>query len=55
MSDQVPTVSLKDGYQMPMLGFGTYLAGQKDVSFALKHGYRLIDTASLYEYVKSPE
>ena len=41
-------VTLGDGNNMPVLGFWTYLGGGKDVSFALKCGYRLIDTASCY-------
>ena len=41
--------SLKGGNKMPVLGLGTYLGGGKDVTFALKCGYRLIDTASCYE------
>ena len=45
----MPMKSLKDGNKIPVLGLGTYLGGDKDVTFALKCGYRLIDTASLYE------
>lgn len=49
MSTAVPVKCLKDGSKIPVLGLGTYLGGQKDVLYALKQGYRLIDTASLYE------
>ena len=49
MADLVPKKTLKDGNKMPVLGLGTYLGGGKDVSCALKCGYRLIDTATLYE------
>ncbi len=41
-------VRLRDGYQMPRLGLGTYMLGKESVCYALKSGYRLIDTASLY-------
>jgi diketogulonate reductase-like aldo/keto reductase len=47
------TRELNDGREMPLLGLGTYhvpqgKAGVETVKFALKVGYRLIDTASLY-------
>jgi diketogulonate reductase-like aldo/keto reductase len=47
------TKELNDGNRMPLLGLGTYhvpqgKAGVETVKFALKAGYRLIDTASLY-------
>ncbi len=48
----VPNVTLNNGVKMPILGFGTlYLTGslgEKCVSDAIKHGYRLIDTATIY-------
>lgn len=47
-----PTVTLKSGYEMPILGIGTYsLHGdtcKNSVRWALKSGVRLIDTASAY-------
>lgn len=47
-----PTVMLNSGYEMPILGLGTYsLHGDtvKDsVTAALNHGVRLIDTAYMY-------
>ncbi|MCB0635055.1 MAG: aldo/keto reductase, partial [Lewinella sp.] len=47
------TVTLNDGHQMPILGFGTYQAthseGVESVRYAIEHGYRLIDTAAAYE------
>ena len=48
MAELVPKKTLRDDNKMPVLGLGTYLGGGKDVSCALKCGYRLIDTASLY-------
>ena len=46
------TVQLNSGYEMPVLGIGTYAlsSGQaeKSVYWALKDGYRLIDTARIY-------
>ena len=41
-----------NGIDIPALGLGTYQMGEKcveAVSYALKCGYRLIDTASIYE------
>lgn len=47
-----PTVMLNSGYEMPILGLGTYsLHGdvcKNSVSAALKHGVRLVDTAYMY-------
>jgi diketogulonate reductase-like aldo/keto reductase len=54
MSDahDVPAVSLRGGAEMPMLGFGTWrLRGRQaceSVRYALRAGYRHIDTASMY-------
>lgn len=46
------TVALNSGYTMPRLGFGTWTlndaAAEDCVYFALKVGYRLIDTARYY-------
>ena len=49
----VPTAKLKNGVEMPILGFGVYLIPDYDeckraVLDALETGYRLIDTASAY-------
>lgn len=49
----IPTVTLNNGIQMPLLGFGVFQiadAGEceRSVSDALGVGYRLIDTASSY-------
>ncbi|WP_318766162.1 aldo/keto reductase [Lactiplantibacillus carotarum] len=45
-------VSLNNGVQMPMLGFGTYALARRVtkhfVEVALQQGYRLIDTAHYY-------
>ncbi|MDE6373034.1 MAG: aldo/keto reductase, partial [Clostridia bacterium] len=47
-----PTVTLNSGYEMPVLGLGTYsLTGEtckSSVLSALSQGYRLIDTAHMY-------
>lgn len=40
---------LRDGHSMPVLGLGTYLGDSGAFETALELGYRLIDTASLYE------
>jgi len=47
------TLTLNNGIEMPRFGLGTYKdsdeAAASSVEFALRHGYRLVDTASLYE------
>ncbi|MCI8589666.1 MAG: aldo/keto reductase [Clostridiales bacterium] len=49
---KAPTVMLNSGYEMPILGLGTYsLKGdtvKNAVTAALNHGVRLIDTAYMY-------
>ncbi|KAF9532677.1 Aldo/keto reductase [Crepidotus variabilis] len=46
-------IKLRDGYEIPILGFGTYELEGKDayegVTWALQCGYRLIDSAEWYE------
>lgn len=46
------TFTLNNGYEIPKLGFGTYLAKDKtlieSVKIAINSGYRLIDTAAFY-------
>src|SRR5436190_17366090 len=49
----VPTVTLKNGVEMPLLGFGVFQVAdleecERSVSEALRVGYRLIDTAASY-------
>ena len=48
-----PLMSLQDGNTIPQLGLGVYKVENEIaaplVSHALKNGYRLIDTASMYE------
>ncbi|WP_321997318.1 aldo/keto reductase [Draconibacterium orientale] len=43
---------LNDGNELPIIGFGTYKSTEQEaidaVQFALKNGYRLIDTAAFY-------
>lgn len=46
-------VKLNNGVEMPVFGLGTYQARsgketREAVSYALKIGYRLIDTAAMY-------
>lgn len=53
MSNQ-PTVTLNDGNVMPQLGLGVYMASDGEqvenaVKTALDTGYRLIDTAAMYQ------
>ncbi|KPJ12435.1 Alcohol dehydrogenase [NADP+] A [Papilio machaon] len=54
MVPTIPTVRLNSGYEMPVVGLGTYARkadpGQfcKAVEWALETGYRHIDTASVY-------
>ncbi len=49
---KLPTVKLNSGYEMPLLGLGTWALSGKTaedaVYTALKAGYRLIDTAKYY-------
>lgn len=49
---KVPTIKLNNGIEMPQLGVGTFLVTGEEASgkiaFALRHGYRLIDTAQAY-------
>ena len=52
MSD-IPTLRLNNGIDMPQLGFGVFLVPADEVvepvRAALETGYRLIDTAKLYD------
>ncbi|MGD8167470.1 aldo/keto reductase [Herbiconiux sp. P16] len=47
-----PTLPLNDGRRIPQLGLGVYKTTDAEaadaVEFALRHGYRLIDTAAMY-------
>jgi 2,5-diketo-D-gluconate reductase A len=54
MSDiRSPTVTIADGVTMPLLGLGTWQASDQEayaaVRTALDLGYRLIDTATMYQ------
>ncbi len=53
MTVKIPRVTLNNGVQMPLLGFGVFQIPddqtQKAVEDALEAGYRLIDTAAAYE------
>jgi alcohol dehydrogenase (NADP+) len=49
----IPTVKMSNGVQLPLFGYGTWLANKPDelkvaLREALDSGYRLIDTAYLY-------
>lgn len=51
--DLTSAISLTHGLKMPRLGLGTYKSQpgrevEHSVEYALRHGYRLVDTASLY-------
>ena len=52
----VPTVTLNNGVEIPQLGFGVFLVRPDEtvgaVTSALKIGYRLIDTAQMYQNEK---
>lgn len=54
MSNNVPTVKLSNGVEMPTLGFGVFQVpdlsqAEKAVTEAIETGYRLIDTAAAYQ------
>ncbi len=53
MTNQQIYTTLNNGIEMPLLGLGVYDMYEKEaiqaVSWALETGYRLIDTASMYE------
>ena len=52
MTSQIPQVTLNNGVQMPILGFGVYQIPaeqtEQAVTDALAAGYRSIDTAAAY-------
>ena len=54
--DLTSTITLNNGIKIPRLGLGTWLSNGKAcehaVTFALDHGYTLIDTAQAYENEK---
>lgn len=53
MSQFIPEVTLHDGITLPVIGFGTYnlkgAEGVRAIQSAIRHGYRLIDSAYNYE------
>jgi 2,5-diketo-D-gluconate reductase A len=53
IKDLSPRLALSDGFAIPQLGLGVYKVEDREardtVSFALQHGYRLVDTAAMYE------
>lgn len=50
--NSIPTITLNNGIEMPMLGYGTMtiegMKGEQCVADAISVGYRLIDTATIY-------
>jgi 2,5-diketo-D-gluconate reductase A len=52
MNTQLPSVTLNNGVEMPILGFGVFQIPPEEteqaVATALEVGYRLIDTAASY-------
>ena len=50
-------IRLNDGHEIPSVGIGTYLLSsdeaEESVTYALKVGYRLIDTANAYQNEKA--
>lgn len=51
---QIPTITLNDGNKMPLLGLGVFQIpdhekARQTVEMALANGYRMIDTAEVYE------
>lgn len=56
-NEKAPTVKLNSGYDMPIVGLGTYSLKNDEcinsVVSALKSGYRLIDTAYIYDNEES--
>ena len=54
IESKTSTFKLLDGHTIPVFGLGVYLAKangetEQAVLWALKHGYRLIDTAAIYK------
>ncbi len=51
--NSIPIVTLNNGVEMPLLGLGVFDMHHKEaeqaVEWAIETGYRLIDTASMYE------
>ncbi|WP_423363919.1 aldo/keto reductase [Mycoplasma sp. P36-A1] len=47
------TIKLNNGYEIPIIGYGTFQAFdhevEKGVKYALLNGYNMIDTAAIYE------
>ena len=49
MADRTSIKTLRDGRKIPVLGMGMYMVGEEAASWALETGYRLLDTATLYQ------
>lgn len=53
MAHDIPKITLNNGVEMPLLGFGVYQIPAEEteqaVSDALESGYRLLDTAEAYQ------
>lgn len=56
MGEKIPQVRLSNGMKIPVLGFGTYKMTEEknaeDIARAIQMGYRMIDTAWMYENEK---
>lgn len=56
MGEKIPLVRLSNGMDIPALGFGTYKMTEEknaqDIARAIQMGYRMIDTAWMYENEK---
>ena len=46
-------IKLNDGYEIPIVGFGTIRVPDEAIIMAIEAGYRLLDTASMYKYNES--
>jgi len=42
-------LTLSNGNQLPQIGLGTWLSKPKEVEYAVRHGYRHLDLAMIYE------
>lgn len=49
MDNRLPFKTLRNGSKIPAMGFGTYTLEEQPINWALKTGYRLLDTATLYQ------
>ena len=56
MINQIPILTFHTGRKIPQIGYGTYLLKGsqclESVKIAIKNGYRLIDSGSIYQNAK---